>query len=366
MKLFENKWFDLVLCGIVLIICYKVIDNYRDIFSVVGRCVGVLTPFIAGVVMAFFFSKPVGKIQAWLEKNKNSFIKRSAKAIGILCVYLALAAFVGFMIMFIAPRLYKNIREFAANLPKYYGVLTDFINKNEVLSKYIEADGFKNKLLQMINLENVNKWVSVVSGVANSFVSVFLAVVFSIYLIIEKEDIFGFFRVVKARLFKGKSVEIAVMYGRKIIDIFYSYISGMLLDAILIGAITAAALSLFKVPYAVLLGLLVAVGNMIPFFGAIISTVIVFIISAITLGPINALWILLFQLVLGQIDGNLIQPRILSSSTGISPLLVLLSVLVFGNLFGVVGMIAGVPVCAVIKIIILDFLDNGRIDASRE
>lgn len=364
MKIFENKWFDLVLCGIVLILCNKIIDNYREIFSVIGECIGILTPFLAGLVMAFFLSKPVGKIENQFKKYKKT--KRFAKAIGILCVYLALAAFVGILIMFIAPRLYRNIREFAANLPKYYNVIVDFVSKNEFLSKYFVADNFKAKLMQMINLENVNRWVSVVSGVANSFVSVFLAVVFSVYLIIEKEDIFDFLRTIRKRFFKGRAISIAITYGRKIIDIFYSYISGMLLDALLIGTITATALSIFKVPYAVLLGLLVLIGNMIPFFGAIISTVIVFIISAITLGPVKAIWILLFQLVLGQIDGNLIQPRILSSSTGISPLLVLLSVLVFGNLFGVVGMIAGVPVCAVIKIVVIDLLDNGKIDASKQ
>lgn len=362
MKLFENKWFDFVLCGIVLIVCYKVIDNYKEIFSLIGNFIGVLAPFIAGVIMAFFLARPVKKVEQWARSKKTRAIYCHAKAIGITCVYTVLAVAVVFIIMFLAPRLYKNIRELAVNLPKYYDVFMDYVSKNEVLSSFIDAKSIEGKLLNLINIENVNKWISLVSGIASSFVSTFLTVVFSIYLIVEKDDIFSFFRNVKNCVFKSKSLEVAVLYGRKIIDVFYSYISGMLLDALLIGTITAVALSIFKVPYAILLGLLVAVGNMIPFFGAIVSTIAVFLISAITLNPMRAIWILIFQLVLGQIDGNLIQPRILSSSTGISPLLVLLSVLVFGELFGVIGMFVGVPICAVLKIVVLDFLNNGKLD----
>ena len=99
-----------------------------------------------------------------------------------------------------------------------------------------------------------------------------------------------------------------------------------------------------------------------PFFGPIIANVVIFIISAITLGPFKALWIILFQFVFAQVDGNVIQPKIISNSTGISPRLVRVAVLIFGDLFGFIGMIVGVPVCAVIKDIVTDYVEDGRLE----
>ena len=113
-----------------------------------------------------------------------------------------------------------------------------------------------------------------------------------------------------------------------------------------------------------LLGLLVAIGNMVPFFGPIVAAVVIYVITAIAFDPVKAIWVIIFQLVLGQIDGNLIQPKILGKSIGINPLLVLFSVVVFGDLFGFAGMIMGVPIIAAIKMIADDYLDNGKIDAS--
>ena len=110
-------------------------------------------------------------------------------------------------------------------------------------------------------------------------------------------------------------------------------------------------MQIFKVPYAFMLGLVVAIGNLIPFLGPIIASLIVFLISTLTLGPLSGIWLLILQFVMAQLDSNLLQPKILSESTGISPLLVLISVTVFGSLWGAAGMIIGVPVCAIAKTI---------------
>jgi len=173
-----------------------------------------------------------------------------------------------------------------------------------------------------------------------------------------------FMRKVKNKCFNNKPTKIFIYYAKKSVSLFYSYFSGLLFDAALIGIITAIVLSIFNVPYSVLLGVIVAVGNLIPIFGAIVSNIIVYIIVAFSFGPFKALWVLLFQFVLGQIDGNLIQPKIVGNSVGISPLLVLISVTVFGGLFGVVGMLIGTPLMAVIRMIINDYLEDKRV--SRE
>ncbi|MBP3361557.1 MAG: AI-2E family transporter [Clostridia bacterium] len=364
MKNIESKWVKIVLCGIILIICYKLIDNYRGVLASLSAAAHLFLPFTAGIVIAFFTSRPSGKIEQKLAGTGRPFLKRHARVLGVLSVYLIFFAVIAFAMVFISPRLYRNAQELVANIPQYYDMVNKFISENEFLSRYASVESIGQHFLKFISMENVNRWFGIIGSVANSFLTVFMSIVISIYINLEKDQIFSFARLIKNKFFKGGFIDVAVLYGRRIIDVFYSYMSGMVIDAIAVGTVSAIALSLFKVPYAVLLGVLVAIGNMIPFFGAIISSVVLCIISLISLGPLKAVWVLIFQLVLGQLDGNLLQPRILSSSTGISPLLVLLSVLIFGDIFGVAGMILGVPVCAAIKMMILDYLDNGILDGS--
>ena len=134
---------------------------------------------------------------------------------------------------------------------------------------------------------------------------------------------------------------------------FYSYFAGLAIDAAVVGLVSTLFYMVYGAPYPWFLGLIVGIGNMIPFFGPIASALLVTFISAISLGPIKALWILLFQIVLGQIDGNLIQPRILGNSVGISPFWVIFGVLLFGGLLGPWGMLLGVPIVAAIRMMIL-------------
>ncbi len=364
MRQLENKWLRIILCGIILILVYKLADNYKEVFAAVKSFIGVFYPLIGGCVIAFFTYRPARKIEEKLLYSKNNFVKRRARGLGILAVYMVFVIFIVFVGTFIFPKLYKNTQELILNLPQYYSDVSRYISENETLSRFVDLDSAREKLFSLLNIENINRWVGVISGVANSFLSVFVSIVISVYLILDRDGIFGFMRVIRAKFFKGDYVRVGVTYARRIVDVFYSYLTGMFVDALVVGTITAVVLSLFDVPYAVLLGLLALIGNLIPFFGPIVAAVTIYIISAITFGPIRALWVIVFQLVLGQLDGNLIQPKILSKSTGVSPLLVLLSVIVFGNLFGIVGMVVGVPICAAVKMILLDYLDDGKIDGN--
>jgi len=361
---YDGKSLNLVLSGTILILIYKLISNFSAITGFFGKITGLLTPVIIGIVIAFFLYKPIHSIENAVLKSSSKVVKKFAKTLSILAVYLIIAAFLGIAIKFIAPKVYTNVVDLINHTPEYYQKITAFINENEYLSEIATLDRLTQKLTQFLNFENLNKYIGVIGGIANSFLSFFLSIVISIYIILEKNSIFAFFSLVRHKYFAGKKSLCFISYLRKICDLFYKYFCGLALDAVIIGSIAAIVFALFKIPYAVLIGLIIEIGNMIPFFGPIISAVIVFIICAITINPLNALWILIFQIILGQIDSNLIQPKIISNSTGISPLLVLVSVIVFGDLFGPIGMILGVPVCATIKMLVVDYMDNGILDGS--
>lgn len=368
MKKIQSNWIKLVIAGAILIVIYRLTENLDRTAYSVKNFIGVFTPCIIGAAMAFFLWRPAHRAETLIGKCKITWIAKRKKGLSVLLVYLIIFIFVSVCINVIIPGVVTNIKELAVNAPEYLKKAETFINENEYLSQYNFLDKLNDKLTEFVRdnltVGKINKYVTMVGGVANSFMSFFLGIIFSVYILLARDSIKGFAAKVYNRLFAGKTGSIVKTYIYKTIDLFYSYFSALAIDAVLIGTITAVVLAIFKVPYAVLLGLLVAVGNLIPFFGPIIAALCVYIITAIAFGPLKAIWVIAFQLVLGQIDGNLIQPKILGRSTGLKPLLVLFSVVVFGDLFGFLGMIMGVPVIAALKMLVDDYLDNGKIDAS--
>lgn len=368
MKKIRSTWIKLILSGALLILIYRLTDNLSGTFGAIGSFIGVFTPVIIGAAIAFFLWRPAAKIEVLLGKSKSEWVKDKKRGLAVLILYLIIIAIIGVIVNFIIPGLGKNIRELIDNAPGYIKEAEKFLSENEYLSKYNFIEQINEKVIDFIkenlSFEKLNMYVGVVSNVANSFMSFFLGIVFSVYILLSGSQIKGFASKVFKRIANGRDGNVIKTYAYKTVDLFYSYFSALALDAVIVGLITAIVLGIFKVPYAVLLGLFVAIGNMIPFFGPIVAAVVIYVITAIAFDPVKAIWVIVFQLVLGQIDGNLIQPKILGKSIGINPLLVLFSVVVFGDLFGFVGMIMGVPVIAAIKMIADDYLDNGKIDAS--
>ncbi len=357
---------QILMIGLLLIFAYKIINNFEYIWFAFLKVLSTMSPFFAGLIIAFFLYRPVKKLNGWISRCKGKAIKRFSMVISTLLVYLIIFSTLSLIVKYFVPILYKNIEDFISQVPKYYAVLEDFMEKHD-LFEYININQFvKNNILPKLNLATLNQYIGVISKIANSFLSAFMSIVFSIYIILEKDAIFSFFR----RLFSvnnpGKGTLAVMYYASKMIELFYSYFSGLFVDALIMGSATFLILSWFQVPYAPLLGVLAAIGNMIPFFGPIVSTVVVAIVSFLTVGLLRSIWILVAMFVMAQLDSNLLQPKIISNSVGVSPLLVLLSVTVFGGLFGAAGMILGVPLVAAAKFVLSDFLDDRKLNGSVE
>lgn len=362
-KILDNKWIQFIISATIVIFIYKCLNNLSDIKRIISYLFSILFPCILGVIIALFLYKPVRKFQGLYEKIKIPTSK--ALPLSIATVFLIIIALLTIAINFIVPPIYKNIEDLALNLPIYYRAIGDFIIEHEIqnfIPGEMFQDLFQKFLPNILNLDMISKYIGIIGDIANYFITIFLSIVLSVYLLLEKDKIFVFFKKIQKKFFNNSKANIVITYIKKSVMLFYSYFRGLFIDAIVMGALCTVIFTFFDLPYAAVLGLVVAIGNLIPFFGPIVSAVIVFIISAITLGPITAIWLLLVQLIVGQIDANLIQPKILSNSTGISPLLVLLSVTIFGSLWGTAGMILGVPLCAILKMIVSDYLDDGKID----
>ena len=205
-----------------------------------------------------------------------------------------------------------------------------------------------------------------VGGVASSVFSVFIGLIISVYMLLEREALGKVVREILQILLKKRRFEVLQKYALNASSLLYSYIMSLVLDSAVIGTLYAILLSLFHVPYAPFFGVLVFTFNLIPYFGPIIVVVIISLIAIISIGFVNAIWLLLCMIVMGQLDGNFIQPKIVSKSVGISPFWVIFSVIVFGGIFGIPGMLLGVPFTAALRMIYHDYLDDHKINASKE
>ena len=185
----------------------------------------------------------------------------------------------------------------------------------------------------------------------------FVTIIVSIYILLERAHIIRFFKKLGYAIFDKKVCQKVAEYFNSTNKIFFKFISSQLLDAVIVGILVTIAMSIIGVRYAILLGFMIGLFNVIPYFGAIVAVAISILITLITGGISQTIIMAIAVIILQQIDSNIINPKIIGNSLEMSPLLVIFSVTVGGAYFGVLGMFLAVPVAAVLKILINDYID---------
>jgi len=256
------------------------------------------------------------------------------------------------------PGYYQNAINFVNNLPE--DSIINKINIQEIIGKLQEID-----ITEILSLEKISTYIKGVMGVASTIFSIFVSLIMSVYFLLERREILKFFNRLTKALFKKETCKAISNYFSKANDIFFKFISSQVIDAIIVGILVSIAMWILGVKYWVLLGFMIGLFNIIPYFGAIVGVAIATIITIFTGGFSQALWMLLIVIILQQIDANIINPRIIGNALKLSPILVIFSVTLFGAYFGVLGMFLAVPIIAVIKILVNDFIEF-RIDKKKK
>ena len=358
MQKMSGTWWRALGFALLFVIGYKIIDNFSRILGYINTILSILTPFIIGGIIAFFLHKPAEKLDELFKRVRLPIVQKFSMLLSLVIVYAAFLFAVYFLLSYLIEAIYKNIADIIANWDIISARFFDIFNAVNLPQKQEWLDKANLFLTNLLETEVLFKAGNIVGGIASSLVSVFTGIIISIYAILEKESLKNIAKKALSLVARPARVDSVSRYSRRLIDMFYSYFTGLAIDAVVVSIISVLFYVIFKAPYPWLLGLIVGVGNMIPFFGPIIAAIIVTFISAMALGPIKALWILLFQIVLGQIDGNVIQPRIIGGSVGISPFWVIFAVLLFGGIWGPWGMLLGVPIVASIRMMILSTNPN--------
>lgn len=358
-------WFSFAVASIVV---YKTIDSVGAIFSFFENFFSILMPFLMAMLMAYILYIPCKSLEKLIEKCKFKFIKKHARGLSVLLVYLLLILLIFIIFNFIIPTVRDSIMDLASNVPNYYGMAINYIeniDENSILYQ-LNLNTYVEKIKQINIAEEIGKYISpenimeYIKGIAGSIgivFDIFVTVVVSIYMLLERSDIKSFLYNLSKAVFDKKTDETIRKYYNKTNSIFFSYIAGQILDAFVVGIITSIAMSIMNVKYAVLLGFLIGVFNIIPYFGAIVAVAFSIIITIFTGGFAQAIWVAIIVVALQQIDANIINPKILGNSLNLSPILVIFAVTIGGTYFGVLGMFLGVPVVAFFKLIIEDFIE---------
>lgn len=359
-----SKWIYWFLLGIALILVYKGLDNYDSVMNGIKGLMNVLSPFIVGIFIAYLLYMPARKFEEWFNKVKIKFIRKRSRALSVITVYLIILAIIIVLFSCIMPIVFGSIADFLNNLQGY---ITSAV---ENYNKLPEDSFFKGQIVQDVihslqninikqyfNVEQIIGYVTNAISAVFSVIDIFIAIIVSIYILTERKQIIAFLKKLTGAIFKENTYKNIDKYFNNSNEIFFKFIASQFLDAVVVGILVTIALTIMKVKYAPLLGFFIGMFNMIPYVGAIIATVIAVLVTLITGGLSQAIWMIIVVVILQQIDANIINPKIVGQSLKISPLLVLFAVTVGGAYFGILGMFLAVPVIAILKILINDYIE---------
>lgn len=336
-----------------LILRYDALKAYFELIS------AALRPVMIGIVLAYLLC-PVAK---FLERKfkKLKWFSRAARSLSVLFSLVFAMGVLGLFCALILPQITDSVRSLVVDLPR---MLEEQFTR---LETYLESDSeAAATIVQMIASvetflltwikENLFSTVSNVAGsvlsVGSAIVNLVVSVVVTVYLLIDRERYLGQCRKLFYAISRNERFNRAVMeVAHQTNQIFSGFISGKLLDSLIVGIICFVCLKLLKMPYALLVSVIVGVTNIIPMFGPFIGAIpSAFLILLVS--PPKCIVFLIFIIILQQLDGNIIGPRILGNSTGLSALYVTVAMLLFGKLMGFVGMIVGVPLFATLYYIV--------------
>lgn len=363
-------WFSL---AVAIIIVFNILSNFSQVTNWITNLLLILMPFIAGILIAYLLYLPCRSIETLYKKgNPKKFVYKHARTLSITTVYIMATIVIIILINVILPTVIQSFSDLIVNIPDYYNTAIEKINElpedNILRSERVTSliDNIVNfEWTSLLNFERIQTYIksamSVVSGVFDAFISI----VVSIYILSQRKQIIAFLSRLTYTIFKEEVANKVKKYFTNGNQIFFKYLTSQIVDAILVGILVSVAMLILNVKYAVLLGFMIGLFNLIPYFGAIVAVAIAILITALTGGIGKALVMAIVVIILQQIDANVINPKIVGDSLNISQLLVILAVTVGGAYFGILGMFLGVPIVAVIKMILEDYMEQKAKDKEK-
>jgi predicted PurR-regulated permease PerM len=367
-------WFSLILVSIV---AFKTIDSVIAISGWISNLFDILSPFLSAILIAYMLYIPCRSIEDTYRKSNFKVLQKHVRGLSVTTVYLILFIVIFIIMNFILPPTIKSIGNLITKLPGYYqqaeemfdnaqeGTILYNLGKTSMIQN-LRSSNIEETIKKNITIDNIYNYINTMFGAAKSVFNLFITTVVSIYILLERNDIRNFGRTFCKAMFSEKTFKYIKKYFHNTNDVFSRFISSQILDATIVGIVMIIFLSIMKIEYAVLLGLMIGVLNLIPYFGAIFAIIFAVLITIFTDGLNVAIYVALGAIVLQQIDANIINPKILGDSLDLSRILIIMAVTIGGAYFGPIGMFLGVPIMSMIKIVAYDYIEAKQEQKDKE
>jgi len=356
---FKSKEFKALLpyflLALAIIVAYRAVSEIEFFTGAIRRVWGIITPFFYGFLLAYIVNIPCGSFQKLLMRSENEFIRKRNRALSVVIVLILFALVLSLALNLIIPAVVSSVILFFTNIPVYYANTIEFIeyfNSLDILGMYISVDAVMvtiGELLAGFNLEDLSAPLNALIGVGGALFTGLLAFISSIYILVEKDKFKAFAHRV-LRVFASHDVYSAIVqYMDKLNQNCRQYIRTQTIDGLILGTLATILLFILGSPFFLVLGVMLGIVNYVPYFGSIIGTLVAVLVVAFTQGITMGLIATVTLFIVQQIDANIIQPKLMSGSFSLSPLLVIISITIGGAWAGVLGMLVAIPIVAVLK-----------------
>ena len=326
--------------------------------NLINKFISAFKPFIIGGIIAFLINLPMKVIEEKAVKplcEKYENLKKMSRVISLVYTLIIIVVLSWIFISYIVPQLADSLRSLTNDIPSYISGL-----QNQIIIKLRDFHMLDNTVFDvqamikksLTYIENfINMFISnlfnFTIGITNFFMNLFLGIVISMYILLSKEKLSHQFKKLIYALFNEERYEKIIYILKLTNNKFSRFILGQSIDGLILGTVFFIVFSLVKIPFALLISILIPILNFIPIFGTYVGIVIsAFIILMVQ--PNLVLLFLVLVFTIQQLDGKFVYPMVVGNSLGLSPLWILLAIVVGGNLFGIVGMILGMPLVSVI------------------
>lgn len=360
-KTFTKRMMFLIV--FVIVLGYAVF-NLNQVFNIINTGLGMISSFLVGLIIAFVLNIIMKlfeeKVFRGLNQKNNKIWEKCRRGVCILLTFVTVSLFLGFVLFLIIPEVASSLNKLILSAPIYIKkssiFIVNFVNDlklpddvtQQVQSFFINLDW--NKVITHLTTFTGNLAGSIINitlGITSGAFSFFMSIIFSIYMLASKEKlILNVKRLVYAFLPKKTAVKI-VSVGSLANNIFARFVAGQCTEAIILGSLCYLGMSILRLDYALLISVVIAVFSLVPIFGAFIAAGLG-VLLLLLVKPISALVFLIFYVILQNIEGNLIYPKVVGNSVGLPGIWVMLSLMIMGSMFGFVGMLIAVPTFSVI------------------
>ncbi|AHM56086.1 hypothetical protein EAL2_c07860 [Peptoclostridium acidaminophilum DSM 3953] len=374
----RNQMKKLMILISFAIILMWLLDNLSEVWKLVSGILGIISPFVIGFAIAFIFNTPMMFLEKKLFGEKGIFSKMGQNLKRPFSYVITLILFVGILNLvsfIIVPEMINTIQDLSVKIPSYWGSIKDWTSENlkekKQLIDWISGIDLDWEVIQSNAIaflkSSILDWIgstfTFASSIFSGVTTFLLAFVFSIYLLLQKETLISQLKKLIDAFFPDRIANKLLYVGTLSNSVFSSFISGQVLEAIIIGLLFFIAMIIFKFPYALMISVLIGITALIPVFGAFIGCILggFFILVA---DPVKAAWFLAMFLVIQQIEGNLIYPQVVGKASGLPSVWILVAVTVGGSLMGVLGILLFIPLASVIYRLLGEYV-NYRLEMKK-